>query len=118
MNNSPRHNIIPLPDAEVVTCYTSARVLSPFHRLSMYPNSVRTRAMRWAIEAYEAGRDLLMIIWPDLCFCFVVVPRNSEGIPAMLERSAILAAYRHAQNDPDAHQLFSLINAPLNQGVH
>ncbi len=69
---------IPLPDAEVVSCYTSARVLSPFHSLAQYPDSIRARVLRWALEADATGLDLLMLVWPDNYSCFAIVPRYSR----------------------------------------
>lgn len=97
---------IPLPDAEVVSCFTSARVLSPHHSLSQYPDSIRALVYCWALEADAAYLDILMLAWPDNHFCFAVVPRSTGDIPALLAPPAILAAYRHALSDRHAHKLF------------
>ncbi len=114
MRDYTQRTSIPLPDAEVVSCYTSARVLSSFNSLSQYPNSIRARALSWALEADTTGRDVLMLIWPDYHFCFAIVHRNFYDIPAMLALPSILAAYRYAMNDQHAHKLFY----PLSECIH
>lgn len=118
MNDTAKRIPIPLPDGEVVSCYTSARVLSPFHSLSQYPDSIRTRVLRWALQADAAGLDVLMLVWPDNHFCFSIVPRNANNIPAMLAQPAILAAYRHALNDPHARKLFYPLGEHVGRGLN
>lgn len=118
MYHTPNRAAIPLPDAEAVTCYTSARVLSPYHSLSQYPDSIRARVLRWALEADAAGLDVLMFVWPDGCFCFALVPRCAADTPAMLAPPAILAAYRHALSDPHARKLFHPLGEHIERGLH
>lgn len=99
---------IPLPDAEVVARCTIVRALFAVDQIADCTDYFRSRVLRWAGEADASGLDLLALGWPDKKHCFALAPRTESGSPVLLEAAAILAAYRHALNDPRTQRLFNV----------
>lgn len=96
--------LIPLPDAEVVNRCIIRRALPPDPM--SWPPSLQSRVVHLAKGAGVVGLVVLVLSWPDSHHCIAIVPNDNSEVLPVLERPAILAAYRHALRDPYARELF------------
>ncbi len=95
---------IPLPDVEAIDRCIIRRALSSDQ--DSWPPSLRSRVLQLADEAKAVNLNTLVLSWPDSHHCIAIVPWADPGHLPSLERTVILAAYRHALRDPHAQELF------------
>lgn len=103
MNNTT----IPLPDADAIARCIIQRAIPALDRKAIPFLFLKWfRAICWAIDAITIDAELFLFTWPDGAHCFALLPELPEHTSLNLTPQALIAAYRHALEDPLAYRLF------------